>query len=289
MNPKLVLLILLALVTTSCSDSSSSDYTYEDYVVEFSATFCARAVTCGNYPDVASCLKSGKSTLGQFTADVEAGLVTFDLQAGRDCLEKVANSTCTAVASPECVDTTGTVAIGGQCFRSYSCIGEARCDGAATSTCTPGVCAAKAAAGEACLFDGECSSGLVCSFSEGTCAAPAGLDEDCSDVSCVGDYSCGLDGFCAAYANTGTSCNSVPCLQTRDFCDQEDLCSPRIEVGQNCAVGECVGYADCVVDICVARPGEGESCDDIDGASCLGNTSCENGLCVLPPSLQICS
>jgi hypothetical protein len=83
---------------------------------------------------------------------------------------------------------------------------------------------------------------------------------------------CGLDveSFVCAPGTT--------CVLGLDFCG---TCRPSAELDQSCA-GEvvCDSAAECVQDVCVARPGVGDPCGT--EPRCVVGASCSNGRCVGP-------
>src|SRR5262249_54929577 len=100
-------------------------------------------------------------------------------------------------------------------------------------------------------------------------------------------------GMCQVPPATGATCNpnTFPtCDDERDYCDGGTMkCTRGLAVGQSCPTGtQCLGLADCVGGMCVAKVKVGETCMTTGGASCLGDGECTSASCQLPAAGMTC-
>jgi hypothetical protein len=272
----LSMLISFGLFVAACGSSDSDApavVEYEDLrAAEFQAR-CQKAAECnplsppGTSQRCALELEAASPRDPALDAIVAEGSAVYDADRGGACVATVLGQSCEefqyGVAVSECANVfTGTVAIGGECFASEQCAGDAFCD---TSAACPGVCAARKAVGETCTLSKECVRspnagcyGNVCKeiivrplvAADGGC----GFRDDVASVtitpcepglSCVRDIGNPFVGFCKNPIAIGGACTS-----------RLDACVP----GAACREDE-IGLLSCVEIIVVT---EGEECDAIE-------------------------
>jgi hypothetical protein len=205
------------------------------------------------------------SALRDLRAQIAAGAIHYEPQAGQACLRDLA--TCHGVDSLTqgiCQEAfEGDVPSGGACQRNEDCQGDAYCNVA--SAC-PGQCAPRQAAGEPCQRNGDCEYATGVAYCDFYAEVPvcralpkaplAALGEPCTRrlVSTASFIACDDSSWCAIVA--GGSSDDVmgecaapiaghgACVDSDDVCI-EGLCDPTS--------GSCQTY--------IARRAAGESCD----------------------------
>lgn len=228
---------------------------------------CERALACGDYVELDTCLEVRASQTATLDALIDAGRIAYDAGAGARCLRALRGLECArgedlAGALAECdAALVGQVALGAACLIDQECAG-----GAARCELAPGC-----GAGDACCV-GACV-GL---------AAPLAVGEPCSDApeACMEGSFCsvagGPDRVCVAIPADGEACPDGVC-GAGSFCDG-DRCQPAGEVGAACEEDdECAWPALCAVDefsslagACAERAEEGEECDaELGDEGCL--------------------
>lgn len=310
----LALLFSTSYTLTACGSGGGGDIALDDLGTEIGEELCDHLTACGQFPDVASCRASTDFSVDQLIADEAAGLVDFDGGKARECINALRNNDCTLFGQFEEDDAcdatfSGSVVLGGACFNSEVCAGDARCNGDETETCRPGTCVALEAVageGESCL-DANCADGLDCNDSD-VCVASPGPGDTCSSLSdCTNDSLCQLGadntpGTCVALPSSGGTCDPnlggeilggrFSCLLVTDYCDPSDnTCKAKLLDGGDCSAVPyaCINYAQCIEGACVAAPGIGDSCV-VDGQpDCLGDLECDGGTCALAPAPAVCS
>jgi|GEM_PF-2050272 len=201
--------------------------------------------------------------------------------------------------SAECAD--GVCHHGGDCSycKAYAAVGES-CEekpcNLQTSTCFEAdggarVCRARGDVGATCQSYFDCREGALCV--EGACIQPADDGEACSTSNpCQKGFACHL-GVCGRVPLEGEPCreNGIPCARAPSLTCRFGVCQPPESVGLGeacdpfyvasparvcaqvqtrtwCHLDETSGdYA------CVARPGHGESCENI---PCAFGSECED-------------
>lgn len=99
--------------------------------------------------------------------------------------------------------------LGSSCLLTEQCLPEL--------ACTEGYCLGTQTLGQTCDSMSEiCIQGLICDSGSGLCVEPFGVNETCTYWQCQ---------------------NSLYCLN--------NLCTPRIEAGQECQGGDCMDM-ECV-------------------------------------------
>ena len=296
---------------------------FADFDAAYRAAVCHYRVLCEEMPDQATCVAStnynvgvGTSLLPTMQADLAAGLVAYDAQAARACVD-LFNSirSCTQVEVAQALghfeDTcravfSGTLPPGGGCFFDEECSGRDDCSpsGCTTQECCQGTCFATPApypAGGDCsqMPQGwSCAAGTTCDTTTlgripahrssrpgrtaGARGTPARLPTSARLLP-------GNRSVCTAPVERGQGCGTTGdvffCNDLRDYCDGS--CKASIPVGGACPSGGCVGYANCVGSICVAQVGPGAGCGTTD--DCLGQLVCDATLhCTLPPPGPSC-
>ncbi len=183
---------------------------------------------------------------------VRAGTVLYDPAGARRCMNRVASRCAVrALESELCFEAfSGTVRVGGSCWRSEECAGDAWCDhGALDGRTCPGSCRPRTARGAACTLDRECSRAGVLGV--------ARCGSDAAGMRCVDERVGGtiaLGQRCSDFA-AGTD----PTVQVRVACAAGLLCA--IPAGS-------LGGA-----VCVALSAEGAACDPT-GAECAATHEC---------------
>ena len=285
-----------------------------DYVSTLVNNKCARAVACGQMPDMASCVASMPTDLSQFFNAVNAGKITYDPAAAAQCLAttSLAGVACTMTAQqavpndPSCAHMfNGTQAEGGPCGQTDECT-TANCiinpltdcgtPGCCTGTCGPAAAPPLPVGGDCSAAGSSCVAGAYCSASTGLCVAHLAVGQPCDatmDRFCAIGLTCGTAAsgaqqVCLAPPAEGETCATLrPCDALDDYCDPIVWkCLRKIGVGGACPSGAgCVDYARCNGGTtCVADAKVGESCSLSGLPWCLGSLQCTDGFCALLPS-----
>jgi hypothetical protein len=100
-------------------------------------------------------------------------------------------------------------------------------------------------------------------------------------------------GACKTPAASGATCartDTRPCADSRDYCDSNNKCTRGAQPGESCANGvQCIDWAKCIGNQCVADRKFGESCMTApNAADCAGTLECTNGTCSAPPAGMTC-
>jgi hypothetical protein len=126
-----------------------------------------------------------------------------------------------------------------------------------------------------------------------TCRALVALEGACHEGECAAGTYCRISdpdagtGVCSDLPGEGEACDpDYPvCARADNWCDPaDDTCRVLAAVGDPCdeANDNCVAYAWCSPDgVCVARPTEGQPCED--WPPCMGDLECVDETCVIPP------
>lgn len=312
----IALILALAVLAGACGSRPLGPPTpipMDQYVSTLVHDKCARAVACGQMPDVASCVASMPVDLSQYFDAVNAGRMTYDPAAAAQCLESTsfAGVACTMTAQaavpndPSCAHIFNPAqAAGDPCGQSNECI-TATCiidpqtDCIGTPACCTGVCGPAGPAAPAPLPDGadcsaagsSCVAGSFCSASTGLCVARLAVGQPCDatmDRYCSIGLTCGPDAsgaqpVCLAPPAEGQSCATLmPCDALDDYCDPlVSKCLRKVAPGGFCQTGACcVDYARWNGGTtCVADAKLGESCNLIMPPFCLGSLECTHGFC----------
>ena len=272
---------------------------------EVEQAWCETLVRCDIYPDLAACLGAIDVVGDDLRAAFEAGHVIFDQGAAAECAAMLAGIECEELSgAPDlaaCDVWDGTVPDGGECATGDECQSGAcdpgDCDPALS--CCVGSCAAPAidegipvggdCTVEACAADAYCDVEAV----PATCRALVALDQPCAEGECEIDLYCRVTdaasgtGVCSGLPAEGEACDPdyPACARADNWCDPADsVCRRLAAVGDACdeIADNCVAYAWCSPEgRCVARPGEGEPCED--WPPCLGDLECLDDTCAVPP------
>lgn len=273
--------------------------------------FCSNPKRCGLADPSASCEAINKNL--RFEAQslcwlqereaVDAGRLTYDATAARECLAGLQARACFSTATvPACERVfTGRQALGAECFSGPECVTGAWCD--LTSTC-PGRCTALARPGDVvpdvlgcardnaavdqgdggwrcqaplpsgaiCRAANESVFGTACQSPTDTCTFPfdggPGRCEPARSLLQPRGAACDLTQRC----QRGLGCRAVAGQAT-------GRCDDLIPLGQSCErdFNGCVIGAMCGRDLrCVAEPRLGEACT----ATCARGSKCVNAVCV---------
>ena len=275
----------------------------EDGVKE---AWCDALVRCGAYPDLESCMSAIDVVGSDLREAFESGRASYDAGDAADCAAALGDATCEELAGAADLEACAGVWDGSQddgeeCASSAECA-EGWCDPGecdpALSCCT-GACAADeveqgvAIAGD-CSID-PCVADAYCDFDAvpATCRELVALDGACFEGQCSAALYCRVTdpetgaGSCSELPGEGEPCDpDYPvCARADNWCDPvDDACRTLAAVDEACdeLSDNCVPYAWCSPDgVCVARPGEGEPCED--WPPCLGDLECLDDTCVIPP------
>lgn len=273
---------------------------------EAKEAWCEALVRCDLYPDLDTCMSSIDVVGPDAREAFENGTASYDAGDAADCWAALDRVSCEELAgSPELEACTGvwdgTQGEGDDCASTAECA-EGWCDPGDCDpalSCCAGTCAADEAdvgvpiAGD-CSID-PCVADAFCDFAAvpATCRELATLDGACHEGECrdslycrISDFEAGT-GVCSQLPAEGEPCDpDYPvCARADNWCDPEDnTCVKLAAVGDTCdeMADNCVPYAWCSPDnVCVARPGEGEPCED--WPPCLGDLECLDDTCVIPP------
>jgi hypothetical protein len=283
---------------------------------------CARAVACGQMPDMASCVASMSTDFSQFFDEVSAGRLIYDGAAAAQCFAatSLVGVPCTMTAQaavpndPSCAHIfTGAQAEGDPCGQPDECV-SATCnidpltDCSGTPVCCTGTCAppgpaaaAPVAVGGDCSAAGSsCVAGAFCSTLTALCVArlavgqpcDATMDRYCSIGLTCGPAASGTQPVCLAPPAEGESCATLmPCDGLDDYCDPlARKCLRKVVPGGFCQTGACcVDYARWDGGTtCVADAKLGDPCELSMPPFCLGSLDCTHGFCELPLTSLVC-
>jgi len=270
MRTALVGLGVAVAATSGCGGSALSPMTIDEVPARFQAAECRLTVTCGIYPDEASCEQALPiaAAAQAVVAAVKRGTMTFDGTLATQCLSELGVD-CTNQDPPICEQVfQGRVAAGGSCVLDGECMGGGPCmkPQDCTDSCCAGTCGpAKLPVGGDCSQDiSLCARGSHCE-SPGTCVADVPVPAPATGASCD---------------PTG----SAACARSDDYCDAAAMkCTWRRPVGAACATSnECLDEAFCGSNgACVARAGVGAACGGASGTQCLSLLDCESGVCTV--------
>jgi hypothetical protein len=213
---------LLALTALLGCGSSGDDY--DTFVDRYAQAVCHRAFSCCRPADLmrvhqtgdeASCAAGAAMRGHQEAAELlRYGLVRFDANAGKKCLDLLASAGCGQLFGAKygtldgCPNfLPGTTPLGGACDDDFVC----ESNWCVSQSCRPRPCAAGCPAGQVC--DGE-SSCIAATPLGGTCSALTGA--------CTAGTVC-LDQQCASPRAEGASCKHVDdCAGTCDLSPTTD-------------------------------------------------------------------
>jgi hypothetical protein len=275
------------------------------------AAWCDALVRCNVYPDVDSCEAAIDVVGPDMRTAIEAGTASYDAGDAAACESALADVTCEELTGTPDLDAcsdvwNGTTGDGDACASSAECSSgwcdPGECDPALS--CCAGLCASEEVvsgvpiAGD-CSID-PCVSDAYCDYDAvpATCRALVAADGACFEGQCVEGLYCHVTdpdtgaGTCSALPGEGEACDpDYPlCARADNWCDPADnTCRRLAAVGDSCDEldDNCVAYAWCSPDgVCVARPGEGEPCED--WPPCLGDLECLDDTCVMPPLEATC-
>jgi hypothetical protein len=301
--------LLLAAVLAGCGGDDAATYQPpqpvegEDGIKQ---AWCDALVRCGAYADLDSCLSANDVVGPELREAFESGRADYDAGDAADCAAALGDATCEELAGAADLEACagvwdGTQEDGEECAASAECAGgwcdPGECD-PALSCCT-GACAADEEEGGVpiagdCSID-PCEAGAFCDFqaTPATCRELVALDGSCHEGECRDGLYCRVSdpdtgtGACSDLPAEGEACDpDYPvCARGDNWCDPgDDTCHKRAAVGDACdeMADNCVPYAWCSPDgECVARPGEGEPCED--WPPCMGDLECLDDTCVMPP------
>jgi hypothetical protein len=235
------------------------------------------------------------------------GRVEYEGRSAAECLRILRTRGCESVnpRMPACdAALRGTIPLGGSCWSSVECAGDAGCD--RTSAC-PGTCAPLRALGEPCVVIEDCAHGLGCY--SGTCQRAAREGEPCSlfGAECEGGLVCvgtGPDPTCRRVESVYTGALGSPCDPDGSLCIPSSVCAfdrlegtvPRYVCASPAPLGgpcryafpdACLAGQRCDADpfgmggsfdgTCRPLPVHGEPCAG--GSACAAHHVCVAGVC----------
>ncbi|MCH9687214.1 MAG: hypothetical protein K0V04_37615 [Deltaproteobacteria bacterium] len=287
---------------------------------------CEYLVRCGFMPDADTCQQSsspdaslvqavGSTSFARAAYDEEAAAVWLDTLRNLGCEATVAN--VRTLADARAAVFGGRISVGGSCFADAECEGDAVCDRAAcpgNQVCCTGSCVETRVltVGETCpvsqpglRLTARCEDSAYCQVpevedgmeppTEGTCAARVDNGLPCDTLNgCLDGQRCnvGASGNCYRLAGSGEDCN--PDLQRGSCLDVNEVCSVNSSTcvaapgpGEACVLGQCIGYATCIDDQCVALLTAGADCEN-QPSFCLGDLLCIDGRCQTESTVLVC-
>ena len=319
-------LVLIAVAacgssSTSTIDGSTGDGTApgtlapDHYVDALESAQCDYMVRCQIVEDRATCdaaeildNQQNKTLLHA----IDDGTVTYDAVAAKACIDWLGMQSCSFagfhIDNPCTHIFKGTIANGGHCFIDQQCAGGGSCDQVdpicdAKTTCCPGIC--NGSISESAI-DGPCDDGMhICGVDAyckaNKCAALATTEgATCDSIDgCANPMYCNAPtgtGTCKTPAASGATCvrgDVKPCVDSRDYCDASNKCVRGADPGQPCGGAnniQCIDYAKCIGNTCVADRKLGESCTaSTTAARCAGTLVCSGGTCQAPPGGMTCA
>ncbi len=281
---------------------------------ELAQATCEQYVRCGLTPDKATCdaTQGDQQETLQLLTDAVLGRVTYDPAAGRACVEAIRARACDIRSSTTkafiaaCEGMfVGTIPEGEACLLAEECAGKSYCDTSMCmggGVCCLGTCAkvpALVAVGGDCTMN-ACVESAYCDQAAMpfTCKARKDNGEACDAVDqCKDGMRCDVGGnpqTCYLLQNRGGQCNPSlqqgACIRFDDYCDPtERKCKQLPGDGMPCTAddNECLEYARCDAGTCKRLAIEGEAC--VDGPDCLGTLRCDNMVCVVRASNEVCA
>ena len=306
-------------------DEEEAGVAAKDFTREELDARCDFLVRCGYMPSGDICRQSwgrdpqavqaiGVLGFDRTEYDEQAAKAYFDLLATAECdLGEVQ-----ARELEEAKDSIfeGAVKEGDPCFADWECSGDAVCDRQdcpGNQLCCQGRCVAtrELPVGRECPLPNNpewlhtrCESTAWCQPPQdwmgeeppltGSCAPRVDNGMPCTDSDeCLEDQRCDIGGMntCFKLSLSGESCNPMlsegSCLGLDQVCSPtESRCVTLPDPGQPCMQGRCIHYAQCVEEVCVARPALGEPCEGT--PPCLGRLQCQDGVCQASSVSLVC-
>jgi hypothetical protein len=175
----------------------------------------------------------------------------------------------------------GSKLVGEECVYSSQC-STLQCD--ASGSC--GKCVEVVGLDQACGASKGCTGSAVCDQITNTCRpwsqfAP-GVGGTCAGGLCRRGSYCSKDQLCVENPKPGQACgDGTRCDYPNDYCRQQDAtCQPPPGAGQPCGVGisagsrYCAEGTNCVNEICVPLPVDGQPC--VFGNVCAAGFACDS-------------
>lgn len=301
MRPVCCLSLMLAMVGcgTDGSISGGDVSTYAEYLDKSLQASCEHAVRCGiiGASEMATCL----ALRGQYpspvdsNAEVAAGRLAYDSEAGAACL--------TAYATPNCNDyfrllvASCSGVLRGMQPTAATCYSPAECESGSCPQADVGcggTCESTAGIGQSCQA-GRCNPRVAfCDSRTSMCQALGEEGASCTDpLQCKPGLRCLVDantrkGSCSAGRPVGGSCLSLGDCGLRLFCDSASrTCKATVGTGSPCASSEeCGGLACRGLDsrgqsgVCGPWSDLGKPCDSkasYRGTGCPASLRCDPG------------
>ena len=292
--------MLVVAAVAGCGGHGFGSVSIEDYASRVKQALCDRLVTCGEFPDTATCVNANIGFRFHLDpsviAAVNAGTVKYDASKAGDCLSQVSAAGCDRTAedtrvTPAVCDevVAGTVAGGGACAIADECISlsctlPANCP---AGQCCQGTCngdtppVREVALGGTCTTNAQCAAGGYC---DTTATAPTCTALKVAGTACTNDNQCnyGLGcsgGACAVPPATGQPCaQGIACRDLGAYCNSANTCTAVAPVGAACsATVLCSPYYTCDgTGHCATGPRSGQPCMTTGALQCFDdNTFCD--------------
>lgn len=290
------------LLLAACSGASTkSPIAAEDLDQAFADAQCARAVRCGEMPDLATCQGAYNSfhfpgvVLESNIAAIGEGKINYDGGAARTCIEAYANAPCDSTVEANRLSDVacdrifvGTGADGTACGLNFECVSEF-CDvPSCTVDCCTGTCSGstkpvRAKIGEACSTL-PCTSGSYCEFSTMTCTALVAAGASCTNsFQCAYGTGCiGIPKTCQPLPKVGEPCPDNLCRDQGVVCNAAKICTQVGLPGAPCTTDlDCSHFYGCGADGTCGVRDPGGAC--ITNNDCFeADTYCAAGTCSPP-------
>jgi hypothetical protein len=287
--------VLLALASCGSGDEAQPiDPAVEGACASYAEKFCATDERCWPafsefWSDGATCLERAKVSC---ISRLSAPGVKDTADRVVSCANALSGLSCDKYNDRDrdrwpgaCIPPPGQLPDAAACIVAEQCQGSA-CKVGIGAPC--GVCSTVSPLGGACLSEEDCFNSMPCA--NGICTAHPTSGEPCDKGAryCVGGTVCrnidatGL-GTCAAPLPEGAACGGEECDTWNGYlCDGiARLCkrgTKLISIGGTCSYGACSFFAYCGMDICKAKPREGQPCV-LGLMDCLPPAHCIEGVC----------
>ena len=256
--------------------------TYADFCAAAMSAYYGYNVRCGTYS-----ADYAQSILAQTNCTVPdgftAGRMQFNATGAQACIDQFNATACNQYPPSGCTGAfTGLVAMGGNCFTTSECAGNAWCD--LRSTC-PGTCAARVADGQpsSTMYGEDCA---LSSYRYGdTCTPRVAVGSSCAPTGSVTDTQLCVQGaYCSAaetcVVETRLAANAACTVNTSPECSEgtsclNGVCTPYRAVNETCdSARPCKFGLQCgAANVCVAYGAVGASCGAT--AQCAPTNFCD--------------
>lgn len=259
--------------------------------------WCDRAVECGQYPSVGTCMDvTFVEAPGTYIdAAIDAGRIDYNGAQASRCVRAIKKLKCERGEDEDDVLAacqgilSGAVEPDQPCMIAAECVGERSLCGVdpnCSGECCVGECRfipGPAAEGEPCDPGSECVAGTFCDFVAGICARLPEAGQSCSaSFECADGSIC--DGeICVARGDVGAECEYDGACTPENYCSPAGTCAARAKRGEPCDMEagdrSCLeGDTICYEGECVRLLAPGEACGDF-ARPCVAYAHCANDVC----------